>query len=54
MKRRTYTVSDHLYAVRVQKYDMEITIDVHAKNRNQAAAKMKRCGWEVCWVNMIG
>jgi hypothetical protein len=54
MKRKTKTVADHLYAVEVRKYDTRMTIDVVAKNRDQAARKMERCKWEVCSVNMIG
>ncbi len=45
----------HLYSMEVRKGDHRKIIYIEARNRDQAALKAIKQGWnEVCWVNMIG
>lgn len=51
-----FKTNAHLYAVEVTTDGgtTRKTIDVEATNRDQAARKMAKDGFEVCSVNMIG
>lgn len=44
----------HLYQIEIRKGGEYKIVEVEARNRNQAASKVSKDGWEVMWVNMIG
>lgn len=46
--------TSHAYGVEAQRGDLRRTFDVHANNRNSAAARVRALGWDVRSVNMTG
>ena len=53
---QTYAVGPgrHSYDVECERGDVRTTFNVHAHNRTQAAAIVKKDGWTVRSVNMTG